>query len=127
MQINDIVCITGKQKTDEEGKLKGYGWYCDPTVGVLIAQSETSVTIKTADKTNKAYELETPEYSYSVSQGSEVEFLDLIEKEIFSKKSKIKSEEEELTELLQWKDTVKYEISMLGRMASFIKSFVNNK
>lgn len=124
MQVNSIVSVTGKQKIGEDGKERGYSWYCDPVVGVLISKDDKSFTIIKADKQKQTFKFDDEDYFYSFSEGSDVEMLNEIEKEMSSVKNTIKDKEELFAELNAWHDKVKYEISFTGRMVSFIRSFI---
>ena len=124
IQIHDILVVTKNQKTKEDGSKRGYSWGLIE-MGVVVEVSPTSVVIKKANGETNAYDTKEDDgdYFYTYGKGSEIEYQNKIDAEIEKAVESRKDAEKKVKALMEWRHDFEFSVSVLGRMARFIKAF----
>lgn len=125
LAIHDIITITSHQKTAENGKKKGYSWQAKDQVGLVVEVGPTRLKVKWPNGELEEYELDNEEddYYYTFNRGSDVVYLDEIDKAI-SKEVRSKQEvEETIKKLMEWRHDFEHSFSFIGKLVRFIKGF----
>lgn len=125
INIHDVISVNKMQRTGEDGKKLGYGFYAKGELGVVTEISADLIRYIRPDLEEETYvpsEID-KDYYFSISKGSEIEYRKNIDKE-GEKQQRIRDEsQEKIMRLKEWKNDFESSISILGRMARFIKAF----
>lgn len=125
IKIHEIIILSKKQKTGDDGEKLGYNFYQTETLGVVIriTKEKDVLEIKTADGEIIKYEPNDTEkeYYYQVSRGSEILFQEAIAKAIKSQEKMCDEHFDKLEELEEWEKEFKNSISLLTRIARYFK------
>lgn len=125
VSIHDVIVLHKKLRVEGEG----HSWYQFDKLGVVTEIGEDRLKMVEPDGEFYEYELskltsdDESKYVYSVSKGSEIEYQNAIDESIADAKKKVERATEEVRRLEEWRSTFEYSISILGRMARFIKAF----
>lgn len=122
--MHSIVVAEKKQIEGTEGR----SYYTYEKLGVVTAINldRNRVTIKcpNGESEDIDFSYESDKYQYGFAEGSEMEYSKKIEDERKRLLKNIEDKKEELETLLEWQHDFEFKISVLGRMARFIKVFV---
>lgn len=125
INIKGIIVVDKIQRTGPDGKKLGYGFHVKDEMGVVIEISAEAVTYLTAKLDKETYmpsDID-KEYYFSISKGSEIEYIKKIDEE-GEKQEKIRDTAQiEIFKLKKWRNDFEHSISFLGKMARFIKGF----
>lgn len=123
VRIHDVAVLMKKQRTNEDGTKRGYDFYAKDRSGVVIELSETTMTLKFADGETEVYDqsVTDKDYYYEVGIGSEIEYENLIAKEIKKKLKALEDAEADLKDLNLWYYEFKERISLWGRLMRYLK------
>lgn len=120
--VHDVVLLELKAKDP-----KKESWRETKHTGVVTSVSDTTITIILPSMETYDYDSERSEYEdkyyTKISRSSEVEYELAIDKEIETKQRLVANYQAELNQALAWREKFQNSISILGRMARFIKSF----
>lgn len=124
-QIHDIVVLNKVQRTGEDGKKLGYSFYAKGEIGLITEISTENMVLIYPDRSDENYvpaEID-KDYYYTISKASEVEYQNKIEKKIATLVEERKKKDDEIKELLQWRHDFEHQISFMGKLARFVKTF----
>lgn len=114
-KLNDIVTVSS---THEK---KSY--YNNEYSGLVVFKSDHKLTIKKADGDTYDYDLQSDSYTYKVDLYSEFEYQNDIDKEVKRLIDHINTKKEDLANMMKWRQQFKFEISLVGKLMGFIKSY----
>jgi len=125
ISIHDTITITKKC-----GEGSQYTWGGYTKIGVVTSVGFGKLTMREPDCTEYVYDNDEIRNSkseighiYSVSRASEVQYIEACNKEVKAALAKLDDAHEKYEEVCEWQRTYVDSLSMLSRMARFIKSF----
>jgi len=124
-QVHETVVLQKIQRTGDDGKKLGYSFYAKGTIGLISEISAESMVIIYPDRSEEKYipsDID-KDYYYVIARASEVEYQKAIDKELKTKTEQARKLVEKAEEIQEWSHEFKHSISLLGKLARFIKGF----
>lgn len=124
VKLHDVVVFSKHQKTGDNGEKLGYSFYEKDQMGVVTQYGEKKIVAKAADGSDIVYCVDEVEKEYytTIGIGSEFEYEKEIKKEIAKKIKSRDGINEEIKDITDWLYDFKHSISLIGRIAKFIKN-----
>jgi hypothetical protein len=120
LKIHDCVVVVRNHKNEDKY------YYGGRTPGVIMELGKEKFAVKTACGQTEEFAFVQEEYTLEVLPLSEVEFANLITKEIKDQERHLDEKIEELETVEQWQKDFRMEVSFLGKLMRFIKSEAPN-
>lgn len=122
VSLHQVVTIKKEQHPEQTERL----WGDYTRTGLVVGLSEREIKLILPDGEEFIHEVseqerEAGKYIYSIGPSSEVEYLMAIDKQIEKQKESVEQELEKLKDTLMWKRKFEKQISLLGKLAEFLR------
>lgn len=119
IKLHDTVMIKRTIKDRERS-------YYDKTFyGVVVELGEKTMSIKDALSERQEFNITLDsEYTYEISEVSELDFVSHIDEQLDIADKRYNEATEKYNDILRWKKQYKFEITLLGKLSTFMKHYV---